>query len=351
MKSQEHNTSAARAILKLAMLTREMPLLLRHACAAGLTFAFLLLRLKLGNAPGYPFLLFLPAVAISAAFFNRGSGITATMFSAFLVWWFFMQGAETSAQRLEDRLALATFIAVGILLSAFIEIMHSLIVRLSTAHEEALAMNARLIASEQEKDLMLEELAHRTKNDLQTLNSLLRLQARSVDEGDAKSALMAAADRTNVVARMHDRLRRRNRAPVIDLARFLEDICDDIRKAHFEMRPIGLRTHLTPVIVDARRAASVGLILNELVTNALKYAFPDDRAGTIIVRLGCNGSMIELTISDNGIGFDSATPRGTGVGQRLVRALTQQLDGIFSTESTPGIGTTCRFAIPLSEES
>jgi two-component sensor histidine kinase len=322
MKTQEQNTSAGRAFLKLAMLTREMPLLLRHACAAGVTFLFLLLRLKMGGATTYPFLLFLPAVAISAILFNRGSGITSTMLSAFLVWWFFMQGAETPAQRLENRLALTTFVAVGILLSAFIEIMHALIVRLSTAHEEALAMNARLIASEQEKDLLLEELAHRTKNDLQTLNSLLRLQARNIDEGDAKLALMAAADRTNVVARMHDRLRRRNRAPVIDLAKFLEDICDDIRKAHFEMRPIGLRTYLTPVIVDARRAASVGLILNELVTNALKYAFPNDRAGMINVRLGCDGAMIELIVNDNGVGFDSETPRGTCVGQRLVRALT-----------------------------
>ena len=351
MKQSENNTSAARAILKLAVMTREMPVLLRHACSVGVTFLFLLLRLKLGNAANYPFLLFLPAIAISAALFNRGSGITATLFSAFFAWWFLIPLADTSAQRIDSRLAIATFIAVGILLSAFIEIMHSLIVRLSAAHEEALAMNARLVASEQEKDLMLEELAHRTKNDLQTLNSLLRLQARAVDEGDAKAALMAAADRTNVVARMHDRLRRRNRAPVIDLARFLEDICDDIRKAHFEMRPIGLRTHLTPVIVDARRAASVGLILNELLTNALKYAFPDDRAGTITVRLGCNGSMIELTVSDNGVGFDSDAPRGTGVGQRLVRALTQQLDGVFSTDSATGIGTTCRFAIPLSDES
>jgi two-component sensor histidine kinase len=351
MKQQEHNTSAARALLKLAVMTRGMPLLLRHASAAGLTFLFLLLRLKLGHAPNYPFLLFLPAVALSAVLFNRGSGITATMLSAFLVWWFFMQDPETSAQRLENRFALATFVAVGILLSAFIEVMHALIVRLTSAHEEALAMNARLVASEQEKDLMLEELAHRTKNDLQTLNSLLRLQARSIEEGNAKSALMAAADRTNVVARMHDRLRRRNRAPVIDLARFLEDICDDIRKAHFEMRPIGLRTYLTPVIVDARRAASVGLILNELVTNALKYAFPDDRAGTITVRLGCNESMIELSVSDNGVGIDSSAPRGTGVGQRLVRALTQQLDGVFSTDSAPGTGTTCRFAIPLAEET
>jgi len=351
MKNYEQHTSAARAFLKLANMTREMPLLLRHSCAAGLTLISLFLRLKIGGGTNFPFLLFLPAIALSAMLFNRGSGITATLLSAVLTWWYLLPPHDTAPQRLDFRLAIVIFIFVGLSLSAFIEMMHALIMRLSAAHEEALAMNARLIASEQEKDLLLEELAHRTKNDLQTLNSLLRLQARSIDEGDAKYALMAAADRTNVVARMHDRLRRRNRAPVIDLAKFLEDICDDIRKAHFEMRPIGLRTYLTPVIVDARRAASVGLILNELVTNALKYAFPDDRAGMINVRLSCDGAMIELTVSDNGVGFESDTPRGTGVGQRLVRALTQQLDGVFSTESAPGIGTTCRFAIPLSDET
>ena len=134
----------------------------------------------------------------------------------------------------------------------------------------------------------------------------------------------------------------------IDSVIFLEGLATDIRAMHFgEQRPVVLDVRAESHRIATLQGKPLGLIMNELVVNALKYAFPDGRAGTVSVGFECRGNECVMTVTDDGIGFDlAAPPQGTGLGKRLVRALTAQIGGVSEIKSGKDGGTTCtiRFA-------
>jgi two-component sensor histidine kinase len=196
------------------------------------------------------------------------------------------------------------------------------------------------VASEGEKDLLLREASHRFKNELTMLSTMLRLQQRSMHDSAASSALGVSADRVLVLGRLHERLQRSHTSAVVDTREFISALCDDLRTA-IELRPIALEVHAESHIISQERAVPVGLIINELLTNALKYAFPDQRAGRVKVMFEREAQDYCLSVSDDGVGLVAGTEAASGLGRSLVRAMASQLRGSLEIGPGPNASGTC----------
>ena len=204
--------------------------------------------------------------------------------------------------------------------------------------EEAATRSANI-----EKDVLLADINHRIKNHLLSISGLIRMSRRCVTTlAEAEEALDAAAARLTVLGRVYDRLQVREAQTAVRADDFLEGLGADLRVTLVDLRPIAVIVRADPVALDANRAATVGLVVNELVQNALKYASPEDRAGSISVRLTCPDEECRLEVADDGLGL---SPDGAdhGTGSRLIRALAQQLEGQLEWAGPPGTRVTLRF--------
>src|SRR5581483_8926662 len=211
-------------------------------------------------------------------------------------------------------LSLVIFCGVGAFIAATTEALHAAYVEAEQAHRDIAAASGRVLASERRVAMLLREFRHRVSNDMQRIVALLRLQARKTPE--AKAALTDAATRVQVIGRIHDRLAREAEHEMVDTRTFLHELVDDFRKALTDLRPIGFFVDAEPHQLSLSRMGAVGLIVNELVTNALKHAFPEPhREGAITVRFHREGRDFILCVQDDGVGVGcpSAAP-GDGTG-------------------------------------
>ena len=184
-------------------ITRSWPVWARYGTTVLLVaFAAILQWWLWPTMTGHPLVLFYAVVVASAVLFDHGTGYFAVGLSAIAVAYFFAEPYGSMAvSNPQDRLGLVAFIIIGCLSSALLENMHIALHRVSVSNEQ-------LIRADREKDLLLREFSHRVKNDLTILVSLLRLQARDLEDRVAQAALAATADRISVIARVQDRLRR-----------------------------------------------------------------------------------------------------------------------------------------------
>jgi chemotaxis protein methyltransferase CheR len=198
---------------------------------------------------------------------------------------------------------------------------------------------------------LLQELGHRIKNSLQIIVSMVSLEARNHKIGDGKAALERVSHRIAALGRLYSILGEANSVEEIDAATYLEALCRDLIESVQKENgiSIALRTDIESELLRADRAIPLGLIVNELVTNAVKYAFPDAARGTVVVTLKRIPGELRLTVSDDGKGVD---PRRTdsGVGGRLVEAFTRQLGGQIERESG-NKGTIVSLTLPSREAS
>jgi two-component sensor histidine kinase len=200
----------------------------------------------------------------------------------------------------------------------------------------------RLARSEREKDLLLRELRHRTKNDIMSIGSILRLQSRRASAEEIKDALIGAARRVEVMAEVHDFLR--DAPGTVEMDRYLRELCRRLADTLSGVRPIAIRVEAANVTMPSANAVPIGIITNELVTNSLKYAFPEDRAGTICVRLRHDGETV-LVVEDDGVGCREDVREGSG--SMLMQLLTRQLGGtLIRTGNAPG----CRVEVRIPRE-
>lgn len=201
--------------------------------------------------------------------------------------------------------------------------------------------------ADQQKQVLLYDINHRIKNHLQSIVGLMSVASRRArDLGEAQVALSAAGRRLAVLGQVYNRLQINDGHPVVDTRSFVDELCADLRATLADTRPIRFDVDAVALEFESNRAVTLGLIINELVQNALKYAFPDNRAGVIAVRLARDGAMLVLTVADDGIGFaEGAAPEGTGMGQRLIGVLVQQLGGTLSRGDGPGTTAIIRFPV------
>ena len=194
------------------------------------------------------------------------------------------------------------------------------------AEAEVHASRDRYAALAAEREVLLREVNHRVGNSLQIIASLLHLQANSAAQDDVKAALTNAMGRVAAVAQVHRRLYTSHDLKSVLLNQYLDALLEDLRRSAEGNKMSRLTLKANPIEIDPDRAVAIGIIVNELVMNAVKYAYPDC-AGPIHVELGAKGEDLVLSISDNGVGLNGKSdPRSTGMGQRIVTAMASKLE-------------------------
>jgi two-component sensor histidine kinase len=213
------------------------------------------------------------------------------------------------------------------------------------AEAEVHAARDRFEALAAEREMLLREVNHRVGNSLQIIASLLHLQASTATQEDVKAALTNAMGRVAAVAQVHRRLYTSQDLKSVLLNQYLEALLEDLRRSAEGNRMSRLTLKAEPIEIDPDRAVSIGIIVNELVMNAVKYAYPDG-PGPIHVELKTDGEDLVLSITDDGVGLAARSdPRSTGMGQRIVSAMAAKLEA--SVERDPahtGTRMVLRFA-------
>jgi two-component sensor histidine kinase len=200
------------------------------------------------------------------------------------------------------------------------------------------ASSAELDALQQalrQKTALVHEVDHRVKNNLQLISSLFQIQARRADPA-TRAVLMNMLARINAIAVVHRRLFRGDDVERFDLAAFVQDLLPEI--ASQEGGNVSVRLDLESTHVEARKAASLALIVNELVTNAFRHGFPAGRAGNVCVATWEEDGRARIKITDDGVGMprDGA---GQGFGLTIVELLCRQIGGrLERLEQDSGVG-------------
>ena len=231
------------------------------------------------------------------------------------------------------------------------EVIFTVILRDITARKQA---EDRLRASLREKEILLQELHHRVKNNLQVIKSLLRLQAHSVRDPALRELFRDSQNRVHAMALVHEQLYRAHDLDHIDFTAYLRELAASVLRS-YEGRCAQIRLTFDiddAVALDIDAAIPLGLILTELVSNSIKHAFRDDRIGTIAVGLRSDADGLALSVRDDGVGIPATVDlRATGsLGLQLVGDLTQQLGGVVSIEQRGGVCFQVRIPHRSSEE-
>jgi two-component sensor histidine kinase len=190
-----------------------------------------------------------------------------------------------------------------------------------------------------QKEVLLEELQHRVANSLQIIASILLMKARTVQSEETRLQLQDAHKRVMSIAAVQKQIHASGTSGSIEIAPYLSKLCETLATSMIgDGRPISLKVACEEGLATSRQAESLGLIVTELVMNALKHAFPDEKVqGQITVAYELDGTNWKLSVSDNGIGTpDGVFAQGrTGLGTGIVKALSHQLDAQVATLSGP----------------
>ncbi len=302
------------------------PILIRYGVTALLVLLAFAARVGLGNYSGaYGFLFFILPVVVSALLFDRGTGFFAIALSALLVAslldWSVKPGAHI--------IALVLFGVVGACLVLIAEGLHR---ALDTAQ-----------AAQRATALLLDEMSHRVKNKFTMVASIISLQARR-SSPEVRQALDDIVRRVNVIATVHNSLQLSRHEGLIDMSEYLPRLCDSLKEALLTPRAISLTASAIQVELPPDKALSIGVIVNELVTNAVKYAFDEQRPGHVRVDLSRGEKDLILTVQDDGRGYPPNAE--AGLGSRLVTTFATQLEGLAAWDSGRTDGCTAKVVFP-----
>ena len=309
---------------------KPQPRIVRYASATLLVaLCFGLMRWVQADSGSDSFFLMYPAIFLSALLFDRGSGFIATGLSTVLI---VVSIYEPGGPIVPESywLPIGLFLVIGLGLAALSEILRK-------GWERA-------IDAERAKDLLYRELRHRTKNDLAMAASVLNLQARAQAKAEIKEALLAAANRLQVLSKAHEQFEPSGDEQAVQMGEYLKVLCNSLSES-MSGEKATVEVQCDEIGLPVARAIPVGLIVNELVTNAFKHAFDRGQAGAITVTLR-HGQGYTLAVEDNGKGCPKSPT--SGLGTQLVDLLVRQLDGgMERTAATPG----CRVEIQFPEKA
>lgn len=204
----------------------------------------------------------------------------------------------------------------------------------------------RLVASLREKELLLKEVHHRVKNNLQVISSLLNLQARELEDPDTVRLFQESQGRVRSMALIHEQLYRSNDLARIDFAAYVQDLVGHLKQTlGSESVPVRFHLDIEPLPLSLDLAIPCGMIVNELVSNAQKHAFPNGEEGEIHVEFTGQSGSYRLTVADNGVGIQEelATAEDSSLGLKVVQALTRQIHGDLELEHDQGTAFIIRF--------
>ena len=187
----------------------------------------------------------------------------------------------------------------------------------------------QLKAKNSENELLLKEIHHRVKNNLEVVSSLLALQSAKMDDPDMQAAMLASQNRVQSMGILHQKLYQSEHLAFIEMKNYFQNLAENILDSYNETERITVNIDMPEIEMDVDTAVPVGLIVNELLTNSLKYAFPNGEKGEINLNLqNTEKDNFILKLSDNGIGKPAnEKAKGTGFGSQLVSLLTRQIEG------------------------
>ena len=205
-----------------------------------------------------------------------------------------------------------------------------------------------LKASLEEKELLLKEVHHRVKNNLQVISSILSLQSQYIQEPRILLTLEDTQTRIASMALIHEKLYESKNLKQINFADYIKNLIQNLFSA-YNINPhlIKLKLEIDDIFLDIDTAIPCGLLINELISNSLKHAFPKQQGGEISITFS---EMAEkelcIEVRDNGIGLPQDLEEINYLGLRLIRALTRQIRGLLEIESNPGLGTIFKVTFP-----
>ena len=304
---------------------KPQPMLVRYGVTLGIILLSTVIQLGVYNYAGFTgFFLLLPGIFAAGIMFDRGSGFLATIAGAGLAVYLSPIGEEP-----RHLIPVTLFVLTGFVTAIVSEGLRKILERLATA--------------DRTKEILLRELEHRTKNNMAIMSSLLHFQARVASREETRAALKSASSRIRVMADLHNFLKPSDSNRLVSMDKYLSELFDKMEEFQGQAS-ITLSVNAEDMDLPENLALPVAILVNELVTNSLKYGFPDARHGNIEVRLCKNGELL-LEVRDDGVGCP--TDAKAGVGSRLMQAMAQQLRGTLTRElADPGCRTIIRVPYP-----
>jgi chemotaxis protein methyltransferase CheR len=228
--------------------------------------------------------------------------------------------------------------------------VHQILLAIEDVTQRTRLEREHAVAHERNR-MLLQELTHRVKNNLQFIAAMVTIEARRHKTSEGKAALERVSHRITALGQLYAKLSNAGTVEVVDAAIYLNELCRDLIGSVNEESDASIRleTDIQNELLPTDRAIPIGLIVNELVTNAVKYAFPGEARGTVIVTLKRAAGELRLTVADDGRGLD---PRrvDSGLGGRLVDGFAQQLGGQVERKSDSQ-GTIVHLILPWPEGS
>lgn len=217
-----------------------------------------------------------------------------------------------------------------------------LTIRQKTFAEESLNQNIK------DKEVLLAEVHHRVKNNLAVITSLLNLKMGNVNNNYTRDVLLECRNRVMSMSLIHEKLYKSENISKVDFKKYIVDLVNEIRYSYPDKKnQIIFNTQCDDVLMDLGKAIPCGLLLNELITNSVKYAFLGaDEKGNVVINVSRSGDRVLLNYSDNGKGFDvkSSKEKSDSLGMVLIESLTEQLDAIGGYEDNSGKKFSIRFS-------
>ena len=214
--------------------------------------------------------------------------------------------------------------------------------RVRARTRELEAANSRLTKLVAEREMLLVEVNHRAKNSLAIAAAILGMQGRRQPDPAVRGLFEEAQDRLVGMARVHDLLSKSESSQRVDVSTYVTDLCEALRPITESDDRIRFEARAEPgILVEADTAFSLGIVLTELITNAVKYAFPPPRSGTVVVEARREAGRIALLIADDGIGMSHVREGSLGYG--LIRSLVRQIGGEMDVRGDPGLTVTISF--------
>jgi two-component sensor histidine kinase len=326
-------------MLQQLRAVQHWPLWIRLAITGVALAAAYLVQIPLErNVPGEPFLLFLLVVIGATLAFGARIGFVTVAVSTLLSILFFEPIGSFALYHASDLIGIELYaIVAGGCVLAF--------AKLGTALIAAANNSEALNVSERNKSMLLRELVHGVANNFTAVATLISMKSASISDTKAKSVLEEAMEQVGVMAHVHRRLRTGNQEVSLGGNTFMQGLCDDLKASMARGLPITIECKADSRSLCMDQAVSLGLIVNELVTNAIKHAFPDNRSGNICVQLEAHEDRLHLLVADDGVGFAGRNQSKPGMGHDLVRGLSRQLGGELEVDSSKR-GSTFRLSIP-----
>ncbi|MEP1094890.1 MAG: histidine kinase dimerization/phosphoacceptor domain -containing protein [Cyclobacteriaceae bacterium] len=235
---------------------------------------------------------------------------------------FLNQEVELSKERSSNQRNIFLLIASLVILAAFFLIV------LLRAKSRA---NRAISKSLSEKEVLLREIHHRVKNNLQVISSLLSLQSRYIEDEAAQAAVNEGQNRVKSMALIHQKLYQNNNLLGVEVIDYIKNLTATLKDAYgIDEDRVSINYELEDLKIDVDTIIPIGLILNELISNSFKYAFPNDREGTLKIVLRKLENELELRVTDDGVGSTKEVEKSNSFGMRMIQSLALKLEAKVS---------------------